>query len=177
MVVPLTFYADPPNMIWFAGGVFRTDFGNLPTHVGFREIDCGNYRTATQIEYAPTCCTLIRREVFDKIGLMDERYFVYLDDTDFMFRAWRAGLVTYYLPDVLLWHKVSSLAGEDTPFSQRYLMRNRAFFIKKYSGRWSCLKLTLMHRLWLIGLLIRAKDDWKTFVRKQSAWSEGLRLQ
>src|SRR5665811_562696 len=70
-----------------------------------------------------------------RIGLMDERYFVYSDDTDFMLRAVEAGQVLYYLPVAKLWHKVNSLTGTASSFSMHYGARNRAFFIAKHVAR------------------------------------------
>jgi GT2 family glycosyltransferase len=119
---------------------------------------------------------LARRELFAEIGIMDERYFVYYDDTDFMLRAWKAGKKLYLLPRAKLWHKVSSLSGQDSPFMRRYLMRNRALFNHKNVsavGAWlvSALYCAYYPAMWLRGRM--AKDE--AFARV-SDWREGIRL-
>jgi hypothetical protein len=49
-------------------------------------------------------CMLIRREVMNKIGLLDERFFAYQEDTDYCFRANKAGWKIYYCPNAQIIH-------------------------------------------------------------------------
>jgi GT2 family glycosyltransferase len=177
MITPLIYYSQPDNMIWCAGGEFRKDFAWLSIHYGFKELDEGKFNEAKQISFCPTCCLLMKSEVFDKVGLMDERYFVLADDTDFMYRALQAGIVTYYIPNIKLYHKVSVLRGEESPFSQRYYSRNRAFFIKKHLGWWTTFQFTWLYRAYFFSRWLTRKDSWETMVRKERGWSEGLRIQ
>ena len=74
----------------FAGGFDRKKAW-INYHRGQNELDEGQYLDNDLIEYAPTCCALIHRSVFEDIGLMDEKYFVYFDDTDFFFRVFKHG--------------------------------------------------------------------------------------
>jgi GT2 family glycosyltransferase len=175
MTVPLIYYADPADKIWCAGGTFQAQYAARSVHYGADETDRGQFSEARTIEYAPTCCTLIKREVFDSIGIMDESYFVYVDDNDFMYRALQKGFVTFYLPQAKLWHKVNSLTGTDSPFSQRYLSRNRALFLRKHFSRATVWKFTLVYRFNYLVRLLRGVDDYASFLRKQAGWSEGLR--
>ena len=133
MAVPLIYFNDPPNRIWTAGGSFQPRLGFRVQHRGLGEDDRGQYDRPVRIDYAPTCCVLIRREVFGKIGLMDERYFVYADDVDFMYRARHSGLIMYYVPRGKLWHKVNGLTGGGvSDFSFYYNARGRALFLYKH---------------------------------------------
>jgi GT2 family glycosyltransferase len=175
MTVPLIYYANPSDRIWCAGGTFQAQYAARSVHYGHDETDHGQFNEARVIEYAPTCCTLIKKEVFDSIGIMDESYFVYVDDNDFMYRALMKGFVTFYLPQAKLWHKVSSLTGTDSPFSERYLSRNRALFLCKHFSRPTVWKFTLMYRFNYLIRLLRGIDGFASFFRKQAAWSEGLR--
>jgi GT2 family glycosyltransferase len=177
MTVPLIYYAEPKNMIWSAGGTFRENFAYLSIHFGIKEIDRGQFNEAKRVTFAPSSCILVRHEVFDRIGLMDERLFVGAEDTDFMYRALLAGLDTYYLPSVKMWHKVSSLRGEDSPFSQRYMARNRAFFIHKHLGQWTAARYAFLYRAYYLVRFLFGRDNWETMLRKERAWSEGLRIR
>jgi GT2 family glycosyltransferase len=133
MTVPLIYFSDPPDKIWTAGGSFQPKLGFRVHHRGLDEEDHGQYTQPAKIDYAPTCCVLIRREVFGKIGLMDERYFVYADDVDFMYRARQAGILMYYIPRGKLWHKVNGLTGGSiSDFSYYYNARGRALFLYKH---------------------------------------------
>jgi GT2 family glycosyltransferase len=135
MTCPKIMYYDEPNRIWAAGGAFQPWLGYRCIHFGENEIDGGQYNRASLVSYVPTCCVLIRKEVFEKVGLMDERYFVYSDDADFMYRAMKANVKLMYLPDAKLMHKVGILTGGETSaFSIRYGTRNRIFFLLKHFG-------------------------------------------
>jgi len=49
-------------------------------------------------------CMLIRREVMDQIGLLDDRYFAYQEDADYCFRAKKAGWKIFYMPEAEITH-------------------------------------------------------------------------
>jgi len=132
MTAPIMYYQDRPDVIWAAGGYFQPWFGYRCLHFGDGDVDHGQYRPARRIAYTPTCCVLVRRQVFATIGTMDERYFVYFDDTDFMLRAYRGGELLFLLPDAKLWHKVSSLVGTSSPFRTRFVHRNHALYGHKH---------------------------------------------
>ena len=76
----MMFY-DNKNLIWYAGSWFIKSKGFLPLHRGMGEIDKGQYDKIKKIEYAPTCCLLAKKEIFEDIGFMDENYFVYCPKT------------------------------------------------------------------------------------------------
>lgn len=117
--------------IWMAGGKFRWLQGTT-LHYGFNQPDNEEYHHPKRITYAPTCFMLIKASVFKKVGIMDERYFVYFDDTDFLWRCKENGIKLFYIPSSCMKHKVSvSTGGSQSDFSIRYTCRNQIFFIKK----------------------------------------------
>jgi len=131
MIVPKILYYGT-RKIWLAGGVFN-HYKGISQTIGDKEEDKGQYNTPGYIDYAPTCFMLCSKYVFDVTGFMDERYFVYYDDDDFVFRATKCGLKIFYLPTVELFHKVSvSTGGSESLFSIYYLNRNRIYFIRKH---------------------------------------------
>jgi GT2 family glycosyltransferase len=130
MVVPKIYYYDT-RRIWMAGGYMNT-WRALGIHYGYNKKDSAKYNTGKYISYAPTCFMIIAKEVFDKVGYMDEKYFAYYDDTDFVLRARRAGFKLYYEPSVSILHKVSSSGGGDhSAFYIYYSNRNKIYFIRK----------------------------------------------
>jgi GT2 family glycosyltransferase len=130
LIVPKIYFHDS-RKIWCAGGSFSNLKGTV-VHRGEGEIDSGQYDKDGYIGYAPTCFMLIHKQVFDAIGIMDEKYFVYSDDADFIWRANKFGFRTYYWAKGLVLHKVSSSTGGGlSPFSTYYCERNRIYFIRK----------------------------------------------
>ena len=61
-------------------------------------------------------CMLIRREVLDQIGLLDERFFAYQEDADYCFRAKRAGWQVYYYPGAQIVHYASQGGSRINPY-------------------------------------------------------------
>lgn len=135
MAVPKIYYWDNPNKIWMAGGGFNL-LRFTTYHRGENELDKGQYNIRAEIEYAPTCFMLITASVFDRIGFMDKRYFVYYDDTDFVWRSTKLGYERLmYIPESSLWHKVSSCTGGSiSNFTIYFGNRNNIFFALKYSN-------------------------------------------
>jgi hypothetical protein len=176
MTTPLIYFCEPHDVIWCAGGYFQPKLAFRNLHYAENQRDVGQCNSARAVTYAPTCCVLVRREVFSRIGLMDERYFVYSDDTDFMLRAWRAGESLWFLPKAKLWHKVNSLTGTASAFSMRYGVRNRAFFIAKHvRGVYGALFQWLYAFYYLLRFVLR-KDTREAYDIKRAAWAEGKQM-
>jgi len=129
IIVPKIFYYDT-RKIWMAGGSMNK-WRALGIHYGDGMDDAPEYNIAKYITYAPTCFMLIESSVFKKVGMMDEKYFAYYDDTDFVFRALKAGYKMYYEPVITVLHKVSSSTGGDSTFYVYYSNRNKIYFSRK----------------------------------------------
>jgi GT2 family glycosyltransferase len=177
LATPLIYFHEPPTSIWAAGGEFQPLLGYRVNHHGANEIDVGQYDHPRKIQYAPTCCVLIRREVFERIGLMDERYFVYSDDVDFMYRALLAGLSMFLIPEAKLWHKVNGLTGgKHSDFTLYYATRGRTLFLCKHLGKvrgtlWTWIYLTFY---WLKPLL--GRDTWHRAVVRRAGTRSGKKI-
>jgi hypothetical protein len=131
-VTPKIFIHGPGRILWYGGASF-TGWTMRTPHFGIGQPDCGKYDTLTETEYAPTCFMLVRTEAFAQVGLMDETYFCYFDDTDFVFRMRKAGGRLIYDPSLTVDHKVSSsTGGDESPFSLFYMVRNRIYFARKH---------------------------------------------
>lgn len=175
MTTPIIYFHDRPEVIWSAGGYFQPWCGYRCIVIDDSKREEA-LKASRQVQHTPTCCVLIKREVFERVGLMDERYFVYHDDTDWMLRAYRAKQSLYCLSQVSLWHKVSSLSGAGSPFQLRYGTRNRALMLVKFLGRALALPYTLAYRGLYVSRLVFGIDDLKMFRLKQRALSEGASI-
>lgn len=134
--VPKIYYADKKEYLWYAGGNFDS-IGCRVNHLGYQQRDIGLYNTVEQITYAPTCCMLIKSDVFEDVGLMDEKYFVYEDDVDFCFRAMMKKKKMVYLPNFTFYHKVGGLTNKDrsfyaSDFEIKFITRNHIYRCKKF---------------------------------------------
>ena len=150
MLVPKIYYYEPKTRIWCAGGRFRRARGYMTDHFGEDEEDVGQYDTARRIEYAPTCCMLVQAEVFARIGLMDEKFFVYFDDTEFCYRALKGGVRFWYSPTPVLYHKVNSLTGTGSDFSAFNSALGQAYFLRKHKPATKFLWLALVQAKYFV---------------------------
>lgn len=115
------------QVIWYAGG--NIDWANLITrHVGINEVDIGQYNQVKKTDFVTGTSFFIRREVLDKVGLIDPKYFLYYEETDLCLRAARQGWKLYYVPDSTVWHRVGQAAGIGSPLADYYTTRNRLLF-------------------------------------------------
>ena len=109
-VTPLIYFAPPTDRIWYAGGRCRPALAHS-SHRGIRERDRGQYRSLEETGYLTGCCLLATAEAWRRVGLLDERYFIYAEDADWSLRARAAGFRLLFVPTARLWHRVSASSG------------------------------------------------------------------
>lgn len=66
-----------------------------------------NHSETREVNWVQGSCMLVRKDLIDKVGMFDERYFMYLEDTDWCHRFWQAGYKVVYYPEVSLVHYYS----------------------------------------------------------------------
>ncbi len=86
------------------------------------------------VDYVSGCCMLIKREVFEKIGLFDERFFFYFEDVDFCVRAKKSGLGISVCEDAILYHKLGASIGRWSNRAILYNLYGNFLFIIKHLG-------------------------------------------
>jgi len=120
------------KVIWYAGGLI--DWQNvLASHQGVNEVDKGQYEEQIETDFISGCAMMVKREVFEKIGLLDEKYFLYLEDNDFCQRAKRAGFNLVCAPKAKLWHANAGSSAVGGPLQDYYITRNRMLFGFRYA--------------------------------------------
>lgn len=120
--------ADGSDKVWFAGG--RIDWFRMRTIHISRPSDAS---AAYDTEYLSGCALLIRKEVFQKIGLFDEKFFFYYEDADFSYRARQAGYRCQIIPDARARHGEKS--SDKPKFKTYWLVISALVFFRKNSPR------------------------------------------
>ena len=134
-VSPKTYYYDfndKRDVINFAGGSLNMIKGQSKS-IGVNEVDEGQYEEIKTVEYCEGSCLLVKKEVLEKIGLFDTKYFAYWEEADLCTRGYKAGYKSVYVPKAKIWHKVS--ASTDDPTKLYYYTRNKFWFMQKYASR------------------------------------------
>ena len=109
------------NLNQFAYGWDR-DFGEEALRVN---------RDGGKVLAVTGCLMAIKREVFEKIGLIDSKYFAYYEDMDFCIRVWKdTPFRVEYVPKAVIYHKFSASVSEESSFKKYLMFKNqyRIFF-------------------------------------------------
>lgn len=107
---PKIMFFSERNRLWFAGGYYLA-FINKPSHRFYGQIDAGQVKNPAETDWVSGCCMLIKREVFEKIGFLDDDYFLYNEDVDFCARAKEAGYTIVVVPAARIYHKFAASMG------------------------------------------------------------------
>lgn len=133
ILTPLINYYSAPSKVWCAGGSIVPLKGS-----GFPEgenQEQTNFKDKRYVTFASGCGLLIRREVLEKVGLLDESYFLYLEDTDYCMRTVKAGYKILFVPESRIYHKVNrTTAKQIATLPLYYTTRNRLLFSRKMLG-------------------------------------------
>jgi GT2 family glycosyltransferase len=103
---PKIYYFDPPDRIWYAGGQF-SPWRGFARHIGQRARDRVRYGATREVSFVTGCAFLIKAEVIARIGLLDERFFMVCEDTDWSIRSLEAGFKAIYVADAVIFHRES----------------------------------------------------------------------
>jgi hypothetical protein len=124
---------DQPK-VYDAVGSYLTSFGFL-YHLGFREEDKGQYDSVDYIFSPKGVCFLALKDVIARVGLFDNDYFAYFEESDFFWRVWLNGYKIYFEPESIVYHKVGATSTKlASPFIDYHSFKNRiASLIKNLS--------------------------------------------
>jgi GT2 family glycosyltransferase len=133
---PAMYFHSRPDTFWYAGGRVNF-FTGIISHRGLRERDRGQYAVTGETGYMNGCAMLIRRDVVERIGMLDLIFSpMYSEDVDYCLRARKAGYKLLYVPSAKLWHKVSAFSGGGmTPLKTRMKVQHN-FIVLKRHARW-----------------------------------------
>ena len=157
------YYYSDPKRVWFAGGKFSRLTSKVQ-HIGILKYDHELRTVSANNDFLSGCFSLFRASVLHKVGLLDERFFAYMEDVDLNVRIRQAGYKLAYVPEAFIYHKVSTTIGVDSPFFLYFNMRNRILMLKKHNsylerlaaipylsffyGR-QIVRLAIKHRYWI----------------------------
>jgi GT2 family glycosyltransferase len=135
VIGPVINYMDEPALVMTDGVTF-----NPPGRGGLfirKPVPLAEGRTPgiTPVDVVNGCCMLISADVFRSIGLFDEEFFIYHDETDFCLRALEHGFKCGVISEQLVWHKgSSSFKATGKRFARYFDTRNLVYLLRKHRG-------------------------------------------
>jgi GT2 family glycosyltransferase len=124
---PAIYYSAAPDRLWKAGDIRHRW---LPMPLAVKKLPT---LAPFAVDYVTGCAMLVRREVFERVGLFDTQYFAYYEDADFCRRAGDAGFKVMCVPQAKLWHKVSLTTRQDRPYYHYLRARNQVWFYRRHA--------------------------------------------
>jgi len=131
---PMMYFLNDPTRIWCAG-VRRSYWTTITKLVRFNARDDGQYKEPCESEDFPNAL-IIRREVFERVGLFNSKLFpIHYDEADFCQRVRKAGYKVMVVPTAKVWHDIplpeqskASVLHLKSPLRAYYAVRNRILF-------------------------------------------------
>lgn len=125
--------SDLGKVIWYAGGII--DWKNVyGVTRGVDEIDNGQFEKIEETDFATGTCLILSRKAIEMVGMFDENYNLYYEDTDLSQRIRKAGFKVMFNPKAIIWHKVAQSSGIGSKLNDYYISRNRLMFGMKYAS-------------------------------------------
>lgn len=134
-------------------------------------------RPWVECELVHGCCFLIKAEVVEKIGYLDEQYFAYYEETDYCARAARAGYRVAVVPQAEIVHEGSVSVKKVSGMQEYLMMRNRLLFVRK-NGTTTQFASTLLYSGLVYGARRSAraviKGEWKLLPALLRGYASGV---
>ncbi|HAJ37851.1 MAG TPA: glycosyltransferase family 2 protein [Chloroflexi bacterium] len=127
---PMVYTWDNWQTISSAGG--HVDWAAADAiNVGAGETDQGQY-PARSVDFVNGCGIMVTRQAIERAGLIDERFFMYWEETDWCLRIHAAGLDVRFQPAAKMQHKAPLTWEQQSPITLYYMGRNRLFFFARH---------------------------------------------
>lgn len=152
IVGPMVYHDNEPDVIQSAGGMLGEYWQSQ--HLGQNEIDKGQFQVPHRVEWISGCAILVRRSVIEQVGMLDAKFFIYWEETEWCMRASRGGWQIFHVPMAKIWHKGVQRDYQPKPSFTYYGTRNHLLTLSKH-------KAPL--RVWII--------NWMQIVRTLLSWS------
>ena len=173
ILAPIIFFAGQANRVWSAGlrlrrGTFWTDF--VP-------VSASNSVSVVDVDAVTGAAMLVTRATIDRVGLFDERYFMYFEDVDYCVRAKNAGFRVGVVGGATAYHLIGPQPRlADSSRVYRW-SRSRAVFYTRLAGsRWGgLLAIRLIAGCLAFGWNCIRRGDPVSFARYVRATIDGWR--
>ncbi len=170
IVGPMVYHHDEPDIIQSAGGHLNRYWED--SHIAANEPDHNQFSRPHPVDWISGCAILVKREVIEQVGMLDERFFYYWEETEWCIRANKQGWKIMHVPQAKLWHKGVQREYRPKPSVTYYKTRNRLMALAKHHAplttwfvAWSQILRTLTS--WSI------KPKWRNMREHRNAMWQG----
>lgn len=176
---PAIVMTDPAGGSWFDGAVIHGWRGHQVKHHEMGAPLSLADRAPFTTDHLPACCLLLRPEVFERVGTIDEAFFVYGEDVDFSLRMQDAGIDRWVLGTArgTLVHEHSAVTGGFlSNFTTHWLTRNWVLVHRKRATGLRRLVGLGYVQVWMLARLLARREQVSHYLRRQRGFRAGLRV-
>ena len=171
IVGPMVYHHDEPDIIQSAGGQLSRNWTSW--HLDQDEPDRGQYVEPHLVDYITGCGILVRRALIDHVGMIDERFYYYVEETEWCLRSRKNGWRVMHVPEAKMWHKGVQREHRPKPYVTYYATRNRFLMLAKHQaslGDWFVVWAQTLRTLasWTI------KPKWRSMREHRNAMWQGM---
>jgi hypothetical protein len=141
-----TYYYYQQNKIQYNGGKINWWLGINNSYL-CNEIDNRQYFKPIERDYVPATSCLIKREVIEKVGYLDESYFFAIEEFDYCTRVKRAGYKVVYQPFSMIWHKWNASGKKVSKYPETEKLIRQKVGVRAYKLWWKLYK-TYSPKVW-----------------------------
>jgi GT2 family glycosyltransferase len=135
-VCPKIYFARDPCVFWYASGDFSLWTGRIRVH-GYKKKDLGQLDEASEMTLATGCAMLVRASAVREVGLLDERFWGYVEDVEWSVRFLLKGYKLRFAPKARVWHHGGATnAKSGTHALPQYLSTRNLLLIGWKHARW-----------------------------------------
>jgi len=160
--------------------------GDYINSLGFLEerskhaIDKGQFDKIEEVLSAKSAAIMVRSSVYKELGMFDDSYFIFMEETDFCFRVWLNGYKVMFVPKSIVWHAFNTPLKESRKYYTAYMVRflgcrNYIMTLLKNLGRGSLLRILPVHVFsWIcisILFLLKGKFIDSVLILKGISWN------
>ena len=150
LVAPAIYNYPETDSVWSNGNAYHRFTGLISHHP---------LRMPGNLYYLTGCCLLIRRVVFERIGLLDESFFMYGEDVEYCYRAARHGLKYGVVPEAKIFHKGSGSSQNNSLFYEYHLNRAHLLLCERLARTSAEARLCGLSKMAVISL----RAFWRVF--------------
>jgi len=177
LLSPLILYYENKRKIQYAGYSPMNYYTGRNSGIGFMEDDNGQYdHITTETGYCHGAAMICRRADLQRVGLMEEHFFLYYEELDWCEKFKRAGLKIGFTGKAKIYHKESMSVGKESPLKTYFMVRNRWLFIRR-NAKWPSMLVFCVYNLavavpfLLLKYLVKGRVDLFRAALRGVAWN------
>lgn len=175
VVSPKIVFFDRPDRLWYAAGSFSW-WSGMPSYY-YKKGQDSPPSNLKEITFATGCAMLLRAEALREVGLLDERFFAYGEDTDLTTRLLKAGYRGLYTPHTKVWHKDNYTVRRQQGVAFKIFLstRNKLLLMSKHAKPWHWVTFlpiyTIRHTLFFMLLGLWRKNVQMSWAPLKGYWA------